>query len=143
MKKHFLPFLAIAAVFAIISCKKSGNSPSPVTIAGKWTIVSDSTWSNGYPAATGAMYHGTPADYFNFNVNGVFSFSESRFSQDALGWEVAGDTLKMSNTNPPDFRKGVANIFMINSLTQHKLTITTIPSLIPPGYDNEIIVFSR
>jgi hypothetical protein len=152
MKPLFVVSTFCLALLSIISCKKPANTPpgnAAVSIDGKWNIVSDSTWfvyTLPQTKATGHLYIGQPGDFYNFASNGSLSAVEGTYSNDTLLYKYANDTLKISwiYTNP-DYSPKTSTDFVVNTFTGHKLVITAIPAygLLPDGYSEEMMVFSR
>jgi hypothetical protein len=94
MKSFTIPFLLVAVISGVVSCKKSGVDNSqigtgPQTTASKqigtldealfgtWQLVSDSSSSYSQSNGShGSTYIGTPTDKFTFTENGTAYITE-------------------------------------------------------------------
>jgi hypothetical protein len=145
--KNLISFsLALFIVLGISSCKKS--STSPFSLAGKWNLVSDSTYTKNPGAPpVGILYFGVGGDYYNFETNGKLSWREKSTGFDAAVYTASGNigvSINYFPTADPNFVNSTF-YYAIAALTEHKLVLTYGPGPTSgqSGEYGQIITFSR
>lgn len=88
--KRTLTIIAGLAL-GLYACKKDGNNFNSSSLAGKWNVVSDSTYVgvgvNNHPV----NYHGQQGDYFDFRTDGHVYTKEGAVL-DTLSYSVISNT---------------------------------------------------
>jgi len=152
MKNLFLIPAFLFISLAIISCKKPGDAPAgPVTIIGRWNLISDSAYIQvWFPLQDGSSaykYIGVSMDYYDFEANGKFSWYEQNSGLDTASYDLITSNKIYINwysraaysPNGPD----PGQTFNITTLTAHSLILNSGPLPLPEGVDTEIITLSR
>src|ERR1700759_3478554 len=80
-------FVLIGGLF--FACKKSGTKPTVPTIVGKWRILIDSSYvDGGNVPREWHEYHGTSADFYDFQSDGKLSYYENGAGYDSSSYVV-------------------------------------------------------
>jgi hypothetical protein len=138
---------------ALISCKKMSEDPGAGTITGRWSLVSDSTYSAfqtvGPAIITTHNYIGAPGDYYDFETGGVLSVRRGSFSTDTAAYTLTADnkinivyTPHACLTNCVMFANDGAGTFSITTLTAHQFVLSSM-LLSPEGPFEEIMTFKK
>lgn len=135
------PLLVIAASLALClyGCKKDNTNPS--SIAGKWNIVSDSTFTGVGIGNHAVNYSGHPGDYFNFSINGTLYTKEGTIL-DTLTYRNVSDTAIIISSFGV-IVNGVPETSRITTFTAHNLVINAPRINTPGGSFGRKITLSR
>ncbi|MGZ3874728.1 MAG: hypothetical protein ACXVJD_17545 [Mucilaginibacter sp.] len=127
-----LAFLAVATCLmtGLHSCKKDGDKISPLTIEGKWNMVSDSTFTGVGYSNHPVNYTGRAGDYFDFRTNGYLYTKEAGIS-DTLSYQLISDN-KIIIASFGVTLNGVPEVSNITTFDAHHLTIDA-PAVLTPG----------
>jgi hypothetical protein len=137
---HFLVIIASLAL-CLYACKKDGNNTNPSSIAGKWNIVSDSTYSGVGLGNHPVNYVGQPGDYFDFTTNGTVYTKEGTIL-DTLTYRIVSDkTIVISPFSI--ILNGVPETSYITTFTARSLVINAPRVLTPGGVFGRKISLSR
>jgi hypothetical protein len=128
--KYTSIFFAGLFICLLSACMKDTNDSGPVSVLGRWTIVSDSTFSgvgfNNHPVD----YKGQPGDYFDFRTDGSLDTKEGT-TINTLHYQLTGkDSVVISSFGVT--LNGVPETCHITTLTAHSLVITA-PEIFTPG----------
>ncbi|HZY39797.1 MAG TPA: hypothetical protein VFE53_24250 [Mucilaginibacter sp.] len=141
-------FLLISSI--IFSCKKSSEKPAAVSIVGNWNLVSDFSVLSSAPGDT-TKYFGVSSDFFNFEVNDVFTVKEGTYVSNTDSYKLGSAAALSITWNPPGCVTCTPNNsqyqlnYSITTLMVNKLVLKLVSSgpLIDLGYETEIITLSR
>ena len=140
--------------FAILanSCKKLNEAPKvSFSISGKWSLLSDSTYSSfqtiGPATVNSHTYLGLSTDYYDFKPDSSLSIQYGSFETDTASYSLNSKTLIIRFTSKPcinciNFTNDGSGTFTINTLTAHSLIINS-RLVTPEGPESETMKFSR
>jgi len=143
-------FLWLFLVFTVMfSCQKTpqGMALPPPTIYGQWHIITDSIYMNvdGLQPSIN-LYKGTSGDFFDFGLNGNFTWHEQSMGSDSGYYSYSNSVIAFGYfpVSTPN-GLGVAQNFNITLLTGSNLVLTNGPLPLhgPSGYAGEVLRFSR
>jgi hypothetical protein len=125
-------------LFCLYACKKDGNTPG--SIAGRWNIVSDSSYTGVGINNHEVTYIGQYGDYYEFTTNGIL-YTKEGAALDTLRYTLAGDSLitiqSLAITN------GIPQPGRIRTFTAHSLVIYGPYLLTPGGIFGSTVSLSR
>jgi hypothetical protein len=120
------------------------NIPNPaviqvkayISIAGEWTLISDSTATSSgasdHLTATG--YKGKPGDHFNFTVKGELYTAEGSKTDTATYTITRDNKIVLNFTTQPDTAKTYgASLNVFNPVKLSAKCVTLVSSVITPG----------
>jgi hypothetical protein len=139
--KNALLIIAAGLLLCIHACKPAGVEPTTATIAGKWNIVSDSTFAGVGSSNHPVDYGGQPGDYFDFTSNGII-YTKEGLTLDTLNYTVTGDN-SIVITAFGLIANGVPATSQIKTLTIHSLVIKAPTVLTPGGEFGREVYLSR
>jgi hypothetical protein len=146
MKAKYLPIIVIGMLTGLYSCKKDlplccGLNPPPVSIFGKWNIVSDSTYVGAGFSNHPVNYAGKAGDYFDVRTDG-YIYTKEGAALDTLSYNLVSDTgIVIASFGL--IANGVPAISHITNLTWHSATIASPVALTPGGVFGRKISLSR
>ncbi len=153
MKKLIIVIIAFHS-FTILafSCKKLNVTPKGTNpIAGKWSLLSDSTYQSfqttGPATVSSHTYLGLSTDYYDFKPDSSLAIQYGNFTTDTASYSLNGKTLIIWFTPKPCtnciyFLNNGSGIFTINNLTAHSLIINS-RVITPEGPVSETMKFGR
>jgi hypothetical protein len=147
MKNLAIAVLLLFGVVTAFSCKKTNQSPTPVTVMGRWSLVSDSTYLvyAGYTPNV-YFYTGVAADFYNFELNGKLSMHEQNFTTDTADYVLSSaNKLAIGYYGKSNKSSAVNSNYTITTLTAHKMVLIDGPysTTDAPGYAGQVLIFSR
>lgn len=140
MKHNIIYLYILAALAASASCKKSNSNSEPLhshpaiaSIAGKWSLVKDSSFSAIGVGNFGTVqeYIGQPDDYWDFRTDAKVYIKEGS-KLDTLGYKVVTDSTITINTFGWTMN-GAATTSTIQPLTFANAVIHSANLLTPGG----------
>jgi hypothetical protein len=147
MKNLVTAVLLLFGAVTVFSCKKTHQTPAPVTFMGRWSVVSDSTYLvyTGYTPNI-EFYTGTSADFYNFEPNGKLSMHEQNFTTDTADYVLSSaNKIAIGYYGKSNSSSAVNSNYTITTLTAHKMVLTDgpYPTGDAPGYAGQVLIFSR
>lgn len=112
------------------ACSKDGNTTNTSSIAGKWNIVSDSTYTGVGIGNHPVNYSGQAGDYFDFAANGIL-YTKEGTSLDTLTYKIVSNTTIIISSFGVVLN-GVPETSLITTFTAHSLVINA-PRINTPG----------
>ncbi len=140
MKTKYLLLVIAGLMLCLFSCKKGGDTIDLSSIAGKWNIVSDSTYVGAGLSNHPVDYSGHPGDYFNFMANGIVYTKEGAIL-DTLNYTLVADTGMIISAFGL-IANGVPSISHVK-FTGHSLVIASPLALTPGGIFGRKVTLTR
>jgi len=123
------------------------------TITGRWSLVSDSTYSSFQTTGPAKVSHhnyvGAAGDYYDFEAGGVLSIRRSSFSTDTAGYTLTtGDQVNIvytphtCMTSCTMYLNAGEGNFTITTLTANQLVLCSL-GFTPEGPLEEILTFKK
>jgi hypothetical protein len=137
--KTLKAFLILTSLlFCLYACKKDGNTPG--SVAGRWNIVSDSTYVGVGFNNHEVTYTGQSGDYYEFMTNGIL-YTKEGAALDTLRYTLNSDTSitiqTLATTN------GIPQPARLTTFTVHRLVIYGPYALTPGGIFGSTVSLSR
>jgi hypothetical protein len=122
----------LAIIISVSSCKKEAtcNRGDTVTLLGKWSIISDSSFLNVGINNHPVNYKGQKGDYFDFRTDNKLYINEGGML-DTLHYNLTSDTTLVIDAFGI-ILNGIPETSSITHLTAHSVIITA-PVVITPG----------
>ena len=140
MKKYCLHAL-VCLLIAFTACKKDGDKISQTTISGKWSVVSDSTFTGVGYSSHAVNYMGQAGDYFDFRADGNVYTKEGPVL-DTLSYHlVSGNEIVIASFGIVG--NGVPEVSHITAFNSHTLTIQAAVVITPGGQFGRKIYLKR
>jgi hypothetical protein len=131
MKVTYSLITIATLIICLYACKKDGNNTNTSSIIGKWSVVSDSTFSGVGSGNHAANYNGQAGDYFDFRTDGNVYTKEGTVL-DTLSYKLVSNTAVIIASFGLTLN-GVPETSQIKTLTSHNLIIDAPVIIIPGG----------
>ena len=126
-----IQFATIAACWLLFSCNKDSVEENGNLLTGKWSIITDTTYSGVGAGNHPVSYTGKPDDYLDFNTNGILYIMESG-RLNSLSYTSVSDNIVVINSFLSD-GSGYGDTCSVTDLTMHNAVISTIILASPGG----------
>ena len=128
MKRFFIVLAMLALLNSTFtSCKKDAvTTSSPITLVGKWKLISSIEKKNGVVTST---YTGLPTDYIDFKVNGLVEDSQNGVITQEGSYSISGNTVTVAGNMLYTLTLNATNCTMIHTEVQAGVTIDMITNL--------------
>jgi len=130
MKAKCSLLIIASLLLCFYACKKNLDGINPVSIIGKWSIITDSTYAGVGSSNHPVQYEGQVGDYFDINANGHIYTKEGAVL-DTLSYNNVSDTTIVISTFGIIIN-GVPEKSYIIAFTAHSLIINA-PNIATPG----------